>query len=162
MPRTPHCGDAGALGFSREQLLSKLEALEHQIDTSGVPPHDGAVKDAAVGALRLDSRQLNNYQSRKEEEEAAAAARYGFAPGGTVPLAGDPDEGLRPDEHSGGDEDDGEAESEEVGQTAHLNASLLKSLKASLDRMGAAYLPPGMVAGSDEEEEDVVDEDLSI
>ena len=88
-------------------------------------------------------------QARREEEARAtqipagislgaeararlAARRADEAAGPPAELVGDPDEGLDPSEHGGG-----EAAAEvERTQTDHLNQSLLASFKASLDRMG--------------------------
>ena len=107
----------------------------------------------------------------------------GFAIGQQlVALAGDPNEGLRPDDHlpttvsdaeESEEDDESEEESEEeddeeddefeihdgeadevseIGQTDHINARMLGSLKAMLDRFGGG-LPPGMVPAAHIEED---------
>ena len=119
---------------------------------------DGIFSGPLMSAIRMDATRQAELTRRREAEENVAAARHGFAAGARAePLVGNPDEGLRPEEHAtsrpaadNDDDDDDDDDDREAAsrQTAALNASLLASLKASLDMVGDDYLPAGMMRGA--------------
>ena len=93
---------------------------------------------------------------RRASGDDKAIAHGGLSCCAGLPLAGDPDEGISPDDHpvvfGAGSAGDGEAEeSEELaareedcrGQTARVNAWLLASFRDSLDRLGEGPLEWG-------------------
>jgi hypothetical protein len=184
------------LMFTREMLVSRLEQMEAELEqqehaacaqrqqprrATGTSGACTGVASSATGGstgMHIDPARRAELMVLKAAEEEEAMARQGFAVGtAKAVLAGDPEEGLRPDEHpaylSGGDsedesdedddddededdeeedDDDDEEEDDDEGpaQNEHINARLLGSLKVLLDRelpFGAGGLPTHMQGG---------------
>ena len=107
-------GATEALGPTLELLRDRLAAMDAR---------EGPQLAPAAG-LEMDEQKLAFLAERRRVEELGL--------GSGSELAGDPDEGVDPRDHTGMESSD---------QNEHINQRLLASFKESLDRLGRAYCP---------------------
>ena len=108
-------------------------------------PLDGPITAAGVAGFRMDETQRTALSKRAREEELGLV-------GVGSELAGDPDEGLDPDDHVRSIRD----------QNEQINAKLLASFKESLDSLGSTFCPAfGRAATSSASSERVVKPELA-
>ena len=97
-----------SLGFTQDQLLSRLAELDAGVRSKEVAARrqQGAastfekLQDHIFDALQWDTARAEEFARLKAEEEAMAPWTDWEA-AELAPLAGDPYEGVRPDEHPG-------------------------------------------------------------